>query len=168
MGLPDWRRSGRIPPWNIRESRASHWELKAPDFRTLIAAENASFFLEILGDPVSVSKWLRNEASLAVISSQNMGLPDWRLLGLNIRRAPRKSRTTHWELKVPGFRILIADTNAFFVEIFGRPVLGAKGPRKMRHPYPRLGARMWVSQIGGRLVAISPGSSGNRGPILGN
>ena len=47
-------------------------------------------------------------------------------------------------------------------------VLGSKWLRKIRHPYPRLGSRMGASQIGGCLVAIPPGSSGNHGPIVGN
>ena len=48
---PDWRRVGRDFPTTFRKSKADHCELTMPDFRTLIAAKDASF-LAILGDPI--------------------------------------------------------------------------------------------------------------------
>ena len=42
-GRQDWR-IGRNFPRIFRKSRTDHWELMAPDSRTLIAAKNASFF----------------------------------------------------------------------------------------------------------------------------
>ena len=42
-GRPDWRQIGRDIPRISRETRISHWELAAPSFCGLIAAENSLF-----------------------------------------------------------------------------------------------------------------------------
>ena len=71
-------------------------------------------------------------------------------------------------LTVPDFRTLIADKDASFFDHFRRSDIGVEMAPKMRHPLPRLGTIKRVAQIGGGLVAISTGSSGNRGPIVGD
>ena len=75
----------------------------------------------------------KNEASLAAIMVQNVGLPDWRLLGRNFPRIFRESRTNHWELMVPDFWTLITDTNAPFFGYFRRPSTGVEMAPKMRN-----------------------------------
>ena len=72
----------------------------------------------------------KNEASLAAISEQNAGLPDWRSVGRNFTRIFRKPRASRWELKVPDLLTLIAAKNASFVAISGESVTRRKWIRK--------------------------------------
>ena len=77
VGIPDWRLVGRNFPRIFRKSWTNHWELKVPDFRTLITAKNASFFGDFGRSGTGVEMAPKNEASLAAIRVQNAGLPDW-------------------------------------------------------------------------------------------
>ena len=113
-------------PMIFRKSRTDHWELKVPDFRTLIAAKNASFSGYFKRSCIWVEMDPKNEASLAAIRGQNVGIPDWRLVGRNFPRIFRKSWTNRWGLKVPDFRTLITDKNAPFFGDFRRPGTGVE------------------------------------------
>ena len=123
----------------------------------------------VISRPISGRlKCAENEASLAAIRGQNVGLPDCWRVGRNFPRISLKSRTDRWELMAPDSRSLISARNASFFVDFWRSSIGVEMAPEIGHPQPRLGSRMWVSQIGGGLVAIFPGSSGNHGPIIGN
>ena len=68
----------------------------------------------------------------------------------------------------PSFWNLIAAKDGLFWVISQPDIWVAKKCDKMGPSYSRLGPRKRASWIGGGLVAISPGSAVNRGPILGN
>ena len=70
------------------KSRADHWALTVPDFRTLISARNGSFFGDFGRSGTAVEIDPGNEEFLAAISSQNAGFPDWRRVGRNSPRTP--------------------------------------------------------------------------------
>ena len=120
MGLPDWRWVGRNFPRISLRSRAERWELAVSDFRAIFTAKNASP-LAILGESVLGSEWAENEAFLAAIWDQYVGIPEWRSAGRNIPWFPLKSRPVHWELTVPDFRNLVEAKNATFSGDFRRP-----------------------------------------------
>ena len=56
----------------------------------------------------------KNDASLAAIRGQNVGIPDRRWVGRNFPRISLKSWTDRWKLMVPYFRTLITAKNASF------------------------------------------------------
>ena len=101
---------------------------------TLITDKNAPFFGDFRRPGTAVEMAPENEASLAAIRGQNVGIPDWRLVGRNFPMIFRKSWTNHWEFTVPDSRALITARNASFLEIPGDPVLWSKWLREMRHP----------------------------------
>ena len=109
-----------------------------------------------------------NEPSLAAIRVQKEGRPDWRRIGRDFPMLSRKSMTNLWELTGPDFWDLIADKDTSFSVHFMRSDIGVEMAPRMRHAKPRLVPRKRAAQIGGGLVAIPPGSQGNRGPFIGN
>ena len=104
-----------------------------PDFRTLIAARNASFFGDFGRSGTGAKMDPQNEAYTAAIRAQNEGLPDWSWGGRDFPRISRKSRTDHWELMAPDYLALITAGNASFFGDSGSAGNGAKWIRKTRH-----------------------------------
>ena len=101
----------------FRRPRGNRRELMAHDFRTLIAAKNASFFGDF-GRPCTVGATdPENEAYLAAIRAQNAGLPNWRWVGRNSPRVSLQSWADRWELASPDVRALIEAKNASFFAI---------------------------------------------------
>ena len=58
---------------------------------------------------------LGNEAFLAASRARKEGIPDWRRVGRDFRRAPRESWGDRSELTVPYLRTLRAAKNASFL-----------------------------------------------------
>ena len=120
--------------------------------------------------PIPISRWLKcdkNEAFVLAIRVSEEGIRDWRV-GRNFPRTPQKSRTNPWELTGPSFWTLIAAKDGLFPGSFSRPISGWLKCDKNDAFLFAIRAQKEVARVGGGLVAISPGSPGNRRPTIGN
>ena len=108
------------------------------------------------------------EASLAAISAQKEGRPGWRRAGRDFARIFRKSRTNHWELTAPSFWGIIEAKDGLFPGSFPGRYRGGRNVPKIEASLASIRVGKRVARIGGGLATISPGLSGNCGPIDAN
>ena len=138
-----------------------------PDSRALIAATSASFIGDFGRSGTGVEISPKNEASLAEIRARNAGRANWWRVGCNFPRISLESWADHWALMVPDFTILIAARNAsLFGNIRANRYRGGRGPLNEAF-LSAIGPKSDGPEIGGS-IAISPGSLGDHGPIVGN
>ena len=77
VGLPYWRSVGRNFPGIFRKSWTNRWELKVPDFLTLISDKNASFPGHFGRTGIATEMAPKNEAFLAAIRAQKEAYAEW-------------------------------------------------------------------------------------------
>ena len=80
----------------------------------------------------------------------------------------RKHRTDRWELTVPSVWPLIAAKDSLFLDQSPDRYRGDENGPKNETSLAAIRAQKEGARIGGELVTMAPGSSVNRGPIVGD